>query len=218
MCQSAGKTSKEEIYMTLLTFAIESEGSIQLAWGKRKDGYIQIVPRVNLTNKDSEYIEKSILISQENGFSGHVFNHVSPGCKVLTWYGYKRVKRLLEAIKNNLLTRKRTIAETVLEFINYRLSLNPHVKYGEKEKGLFLKVRELNGKGMIHNQMLKCRFEQPVIVKKRNCKMCGEIFEYERNNHVYCSKKCVHKSSRFLEESSETICQTAKAEDIVRSA
>jgi len=56
MSQSAGKTFEKEAMLAWLSCAIESEGSIQLTWGKRKDGYIQLVPRVNIGSNDREYI------------------------------------------------------------------------------------------------------------------------------------------------------------------
>lgn len=176
MCQSAGKTFDEGIKMGWLGCAIESEGSIQLSWAPRKNGYIQIVPRMNVVNKDDSYIEKVINLSKELGCDGHVFKH-SKGVKTITWYGMKRVKKLLETIYAQLCDRKKQIADNVLEFINYRLSVNPHVPYGDKERNLFFEVRKLNGKGRLSDQVFKFKSK----------------------------------------ESSETIRQTAKAEDIVQS-
>ena len=151
MSQFAGKTS-EAVW---LACAIESEGSIQLTWGKRADGYIQLVPRINLANRSQEYIDCAYNIRH-----GKVFKS-SSGVIYLTWYGMKRVKSVLEFIKPCMvIKRKLEIVDAVLEFIDYRLSVNPHVVYGEKERDLFLKVRELNGKGRVSKQELKFRFDE----------------------------------------------------------
>lgn len=173
MCQFAGKTMEDELNAMWLSCAIESEGSIQLAWGRRKDGYIQLVPRINLANQAIEYIQKA-----SNILSAHI--NTSKKTIYATWYGMKRVKRVLETILPHMcIKRKIEIAKTVLEFVNYRLSVNPHVKYGSYEQGLFEKIRELNGKGRLDSQELKVKFSK---------------------------------------ESSETIRQTPKGDDIVRSA
>ncbi len=153
---SAGKTFE----IGWLECATESEGSIQLTWGKRKDGYIQLVPRVNLGNKAIGYIERAITYSKQLGFNGNVSEQKN-GMKYIIWYGMKRVKRLLEALSPYFADlRKQRIAEKVLEFIDYRLARDPHVQYGEKEKELFLAVREMNGRGRIAKQELKFRFEK----------------------------------------------------------
>jgi hypothetical protein len=202
MCQSAGKTFE----LAWLTCAIESEGSVQLAWGARKDGYIQLVPRVNIGNKDAEYIAQAVKFAEAIGVYGSYsgYKDKRTGMMSVVWYGCKRVRRLLEIIHPYLCTRKRTIALTIIEFIDYRFSVDPHVRYGEKEMGLFFKVRELNGKGIISNQMLRDRFNARMPQKTRACASCGKIFPYVRSDNLYCSRKCVD-AAYFSKESSETI-------------
>lgn len=189
MSQFAGKSIGEKVMW--LTCAIESEGSLQLAWGKRTDGYIQIVPRVNLANKDTDYIEEAQAIATELGVPGHIGSYMNKtGVRYIEWVGFKRVQKLLNIVSALLCTRKRTVAGKIQEFIAYRLSLNPHVQYGQKEKDLFLEVRALNGKGMVDNQLLRCRFETPAQEKKKNCPACGKEFVYRRKDHEFCSKRC----------------------------
>lgn len=190
MCQSAGKTLELQLKIMWLACAIESEGSLQMAWSKmtkrRWNGKrgIQIVPRVNLVNKDSDYIEHAVLISKELGVNGHVYTHdkKNEGVKHITWSGFLRVKKLLEIILPYLCTtRKKEIGKTILDFIHYRLPRQHNLPYGTYERDLFLKVRELNGKGILPLDELKLTFEQ-------------------------------------IKESSTTICQTPIGEDIVCSA
>jgi hypothetical protein len=151
MSQFAGKTS-EAIW---LACAIEAEGSIQLTWGKRSNGTIQLVPRINLANLSQEFIDCAYNIRP-----GKV-NHQASGMMYLVWYGMLRVKSVLEFIYPCMvIERKKEIARTVLEFINYRLAQGKfNSMYGQVEKDLFLKVRELNGKGRVPKQELKFRFD-----------------------------------------------------------
>lgn len=159
--QFAGKTLTDGEKMSWLACAIESEGSIQLAWGKRADGYIQIIPRVNLANMAQEYLERANIIAVEFGFPGHFAYKQERSVKYLVWYGFKRVKKLLIALLPYMcIERKIEIANNVLEFVDYRLSVNPHIQYGEKEAAWFQKVRDLNGKGRISKQELKFRFNE----------------------------------------------------------
>lgn len=153
--QFAGKALTSE-QLTWLACAIESEGSIQLTWGHKKTNYIQIVPRVNLANQAIEYQERAVSI-----ISGHISALGKTGVYQIVWYGMKRVKFLLESILPYMvIKRKIELAKCVLEFVNYRLSVNPHVQYGSFEKDLFFRVRKLNGKGMIDAESLKFRFEE----------------------------------------------------------
>lgn len=156
MSQFAGKTFEDGMKLGWLACSIEAEGSVSLVWGRTKKK-IQIVPKVTFSNKDKLFIEKVISISKELGFDGHVYHRTNISC--ITWYGFKRVKKLLETIKPYM-CKKKEIANKVVEFIDYRLSL-PYIRtpYGEVEKNLFLDVRELNGKGMISKQEIKCYFE-----------------------------------------------------------
>jgi len=153
--QFAGKAFEDGLALGWLACAIESEGSIQLAWS-RGNGYLQLAPRVNLANNAQEFLEKANAL-----FGGRITRKQFNGVAYLVWSGFKRTKRVLELIlPYMIIERKIEIAKMVLEFINYRLSVNPHVQYGPKEKALFLKVRELNGKGRIAKQELKFRFEE----------------------------------------------------------
>lgn len=202
MCQSAGKIFEK----AWLSCAIESEGSVQLAWGKRTDGYIQLIPRVNVGSIDKEYIDRIVEYAESLGVYGSYsgYKNQKTGMKYVTWYGMKRVRSLLSVVKDSLHTRKRTIADLVLEFIDYRLSVNPHVRYGKREEEIFFKVRELNGKGMISSQMLRDRFRARMPQKIRVCGSCGNIFPYVRKDHLYCSRKCVDEAY-FSKKSSTTI-------------
>lgn len=151
MSQFAGKTS-EAIW---LACAIDTEGSIQLTWAKRANGTIQIVPRVNLANISQEFIDHAYAIRP-----GNVHKYAS-GVIYLTWCGMLRVKSLLEFIYPCMvIERKRAIAVKVFQFIEYRLERSPNEPYGQVEKDLFLGVRDLNGKGRVSKQELKCRFEE----------------------------------------------------------
>lgn len=173
MSQFAGKTFGDGIKMGWLACAIESEGSLQLAWGRKRGNIMQLIPRINLANKDSNYIEKVISISQELGFNGHVNpNSRKDKVKYVVWYGFKRVKRLLEDVLPYLtIEHKIKIANKILDFINHRLSVPRNFPYTGRDKEIFFEIRKLNGKGRV----------------------------------------------KFPRESSETIRQTVKTEDIVRS-
>lgn len=152
--QSAGRISEMEL--NWLACAIDTEGSIQLTWAGHKNGYVQIFPRVNLCNNAPEFIEKAVSITH-----GGYISKQKNGVAYITWCGFKRVKNLLESILPYLvIERKKEIARLVLAFIDYRSSCNPHIEYGPKEKEMFIRVRELNGKGRVSKQQLKFRFEK----------------------------------------------------------
>lgn len=159
--QFAGKTLVHGEKVAWLACAIESEGSIQLAWGKRADGYIQIVPRINLANMAQEYLERANMIACDLGFPGKFAYKQERSVKYLVWYGFKRVHKMLDALLPYMcIGRKIEIAKNVQDFIGYRFSVNPHVQYGSKEAAWFQKVRDLNGKGRIAKQVLKFRFNE----------------------------------------------------------
>src|SRR5512138_813789 len=80
-----------------LVCAVESEGSFQLSWSRRKDGYIQIVPRVNVGNRETEYIERVAQIAIGQGLPCHVSQ--SGTMRYAVWYGMKRVLRLLDLVQ-----------------------------------------------------------------------------------------------------------------------
>lgn len=156
--QSAGKISENVSDLNWIACAIESEGSLQLAWGKTKYK-LQILPRISLSNQSIEYLEKAVSIAGGN------FNRKSypkdNGCYHVMWYGMNNVKAVVEAIlPYMIIPRKIKIAHTILEFINHRQSIVHTTKYGFKEKVLFMQVRELNGKGMISDDLLKFSFEK----------------------------------------------------------
>jgi hypothetical protein len=155
MSQFAGKTFEDGLKLGWLACAIESEGSISLVWGRSKKK-IQIVPKVNFSNKDKTFIEKVSCISKELGLDGYVYHRNNISC--VTWYGFKRVKSLIETILPHLCGKKER-AKKVVEFIDYRMNGAINRPYGEIEKNLFMDVRDLNGKGRISKQEIKCYFE-----------------------------------------------------------
>lgn len=214
MSQFAGKTFSPEQALIWLACAIESEGSVQLTWGTRKDGYIQLCPRVNIGNKDEEYINRVVDFATKVGVHGSYsgYRAKKTDMRYVIWYGMKRVKRLLEAVKDLLHTRKRTIAELVLEFINYRLSVDVHVRYGERDEDIFFKVRALNGKGMISDQLLRDRFRARIPQKTKKCDCCGITFAYVRSDHQFCSRKCVDANYKLKESSTTTRRASEKSE------
>ena len=169
----AGKTLEQVRDETWLACAIESEGSISLTWsgGNKSKRYwnksknkwekkrLQIIPRVNLTNKDEDYIENAHRISYANGVGCHVSSKTK-GIKVVTWSGVKRVAKLLPIITPYLFGKKE-VALYVQQYCNLRLDKFPNdAAYGEKEKELFFAVREFNGKGRKPASELKFAFEE----------------------------------------------------------
>lgn len=166
--------------MGWFTGALESEGSFQLATGRCKKS-VQLIPRVNIGNKSQSFIDRIQTISIKYGFPVYLY-HYKGGMIYGTWYGMKRVKKILDFVKNYLAdSRKKEIVDYILEFINSRFSNFPNSPYSEREKDIFFLIRKLNGKGRLSKQELKYRLNS-------------------------------------LEESSTTIRQTSKDEDIVCSA
>ena len=149
----------EDFKLGWLACAIESEGSFQLAWGKRTDGYIQIVPRVNLGNKDQAYIDRVASICHDNGIPCYVQKRNSAGMKYTVWYGMKRVLHLLDLIEPYL-AGKKDRAAILRQFVEYRLSGVRNRPYGPTEKDLFLRLRNLNGAGRIPIKRLRLAFER----------------------------------------------------------
>jgi len=159
MCQFAGKTFE----LGWLVCAIESEGSISLSWGRGKHKTrrnCQIAPKVNLTNKSKSYIENAVRISKSLNIGCHVAKR-SNDCYVITWAGFKRVKSILDVLYPGMVDeRKKELAKITLDFIEYRMSLDYlHTPYGEYEKELFLKARDLNNQGRLSKQFIKFSFE-----------------------------------------------------------
>lgn len=142
------------VKMGWLSCAIESEGSIALAWGRQQGSRFQIIPRIMVSNIKLAYVENAQKISYELGVGCHILNQKGNLEKKRTsmyridWYGFKRVKSLLNIIKPFLVIKKDR-ADLVLEFINYRKSLPGNTPYGEKELSLFHAIRDLNGKGIL---------------------------------------------------------------------
>lgn len=147
------RTYEDGVDMGWLSCAIESEGSMSLAWGRVNGNTVQIIPRVMVSNMKLAYVENAMRISHKFGIGCHIENEKgniekkrSPIYRI-TWYGFKRVGKLLETIMPYLKI-KEDRAKIILEFINYRLNQPKNSKYGQKELDLFHAVRNLNGKGL----------------------------------------------------------------------
>lgn len=154
----ADKTFKDGFNIGWLTAAIEGEGHITLAWCRRKGyGYIQIMPRVGMANLSKEFINTAKGICESLGIPCYI--HLRKGgMYAMNWYGMKRVKKLLDVLMPYL-TFKKGRAQLVMDFINYRLARNPHIQYGSYEKEIFMKIRDIHGKGWIPHKDLRLAFE-----------------------------------------------------------
>ncbi len=139
-----------------LVAAIEGEGSITLAWGKHGK-YIQLIPRINIVNKEQEFVNRAVEFSHELGVGVYVGNNKYNLLQV-QWNGMKRVKAVLEMVLPHLGFKKER-AELLLDFINRRLSGSKNRKYVLEDKEAFLKIREINGKGRIPVEELRLAFE-----------------------------------------------------------
>lgn len=147
------RTYENGVDMGWLSCAIESEGSMSLSWGRVTKNTVQIIPRVMVSNIKLAYVENAQRISYKLGIGCHIESDKGnvekkrTHCYRITWYGFKRVGKLLDIIMPYLKI-KMDRALLIKEFINYRLSLPQNSRYGQKELDLFHAVRNLNGKGI----------------------------------------------------------------------
>jgi hypothetical protein len=153
----ADKTFKDGFNIGWLTAAIEGEGHITLAWCRKSNGYIQIMPRIGMNNQAKEFIDTAKGICESLDIPCYIHQYKN-GMFAMHWYGMKRVKKMLGVLMPYL-TFKRERAQLVLDFINYRLAKNPHIKYGSYEKEIFMKIRDIHGKGWILHKDLQLAFE-----------------------------------------------------------
>ena len=108
--QSAGKISENVSDLNWIACAIESEGSLQLAWGRTR-GAVQIVPRINLSNQSIEYLEKAVFIA-----GGKLDEKMrSAGCYHVMWYGMKNVKAIIETILPYMIIPRKIILQLLLD-------------------------------------------------------------------------------------------------------
>lgn len=131
-----------EFQLGWLVCAIESEGSFQLAWSRRANEVIQIVPRVNVGNREAQYIE--YVAQSATAFDLPCYVARSGNMVYAVWYGMKRVLRLLDLVEP-LLTIKQDRALVLRRFIEHRLAQKRNAPYGQLDKDLFLQMRALNG-------------------------------------------------------------------------
>lgn len=159
---SAGKTFKSGFELGRFVCAIETEGHITLAWGKRGNGTIQLSPRIGFCNKDKELIDEIQRISYSLGIGTYIYRQSNKMYR-LVWQGMKRVKKVLDLIIPHLVI-KVDQAKLLKKFVDYRLSLpNMYQKmYGQFEKDLFLQIRKLNGKGRNPTKQFLLAFENVI--------------------------------------------------------
>ena len=115
-----------------LSGILEGEGSICLLVNRRKDRtqVLRIRPSVIFTNSDSLLIERCVSILTKLGVGKYVM-HTRPNkgsftnsTKDMTYIyvsGFKRVKKLLEILRQCLFGEKKYRLEALLNFINRRL-------------------------------------------------------------------------------------------------
>lgn len=139
-----------------LVAMIEGEGNISLTWSKKKNSkFIQMAPRIQVTNSDELVIEKAKQIINELGVGCYVCKHKD--IYHLMVCGMKRTNSLLKIIKNYFLGKKER-ADLLYEYTSYRL-LTKNAPYTNIDKEYFLKIRRLNNKGIVNDDKLKLLFE-----------------------------------------------------------
>jgi len=150
-----GNKQERLFQMGWLSAMIEGEGNISLTWSKNKNKkYVQLAPRVQITNSDKLVIEKV----QE------ILKFLNVGCYIQEYReiykvmicGMKRCNRLLWFIKDHMLGKKER-AQLLYEYTEHRI--NNKQSYNEYDKNVFLKMRELNGKPITDVNKLKLLFE-----------------------------------------------------------
>jgi hypothetical protein len=136
-----------------LAGVLESEGNISLVYGNHGKAIrrIQIVPRVQITNKDINLIQNALSIIKANECSGRISydgkRPVSNGCYILLIEGMKRIQKFIEIIEPYLVT-KRDRLELLKQFCKSRIDDGPRNRpYSSYEWYLFQQLRGLNGKG-----------------------------------------------------------------------
>lgn len=141
--QSAGNA------ISWLAGFVDGEGSIGFdkVSSKRDFHY----PTITITNCHLLTMERIINILSDYGIRFWVTtpNHRNSKWKpykVVVIRGLRRVKPFLELLLPYLYT-KREQAQLVLDFANYRLSLPAKTPYGDKEKDMIAKIRNLNHRG-----------------------------------------------------------------------
>jgi len=139
-----------------LVAMIEGEGNISLTWSKKKSNkFIQMAPRVQISNNDILVIEKAKKIINDFGVGCYMNYHKKT--YHLSVCGMKRTNALLEIIKDHMLGKK-SRAELLFEYTGYRLETK-NAPYTNTDKEYFLKMRQLNNKGIVPDENLKLLFE-----------------------------------------------------------
>ena len=139
-----------------LVAMIEGEGNISLTWSKKKrNKFIQLAPRVQISNSDEMIIKKAQKILSDY----NVGNYVSGrnGMYQLMICGMKRCNKILVIIKEHMLG-KRERARLLYEYTSYRLQTKNR-PYTKIDKEYFLKMRSLNNKPIVPTEKLLLMFE-----------------------------------------------------------
>lgn len=139
-----------------LVAMIEGEGNISLTWSKKKSNkFIQLAPRVQITNSDEMVIKKAQKILSDYGIGNYV--SYRNGIYHLMICGMKRCNKILVVIKDYMLG-KHERAKLLYEYTSYRLQTKNR-PYTEIDKQYFLKMRSLNNKPITPTDKLLLMFE-----------------------------------------------------------
>lgn len=137
--QSAGKN------LAWISGFLEGDGSIRLNKQRMSKERILYSPSINFTNTDHLLIEKcaEILKELEIGFYIQEKKTKNGIAKTLTVKGFKRVKKFLPYIINEMYGKKKIQAEYLLEWLNSREITGNNNTYTENEIWLYNEISNL---------------------------------------------------------------------------
>ena len=132
--------------------ALESEGSLSLTKGHRNKLGFRYTPMVMIVNSSDDFINSCRLVLEKLDMPYYVYKRRQTngivkskrGIVCIQISGHKRCKKFLEFFMPLMKVKYRQ-AVTLLNFVNYRLSVPYTTPYGEIEEQYRQQMKELNG-------------------------------------------------------------------------
>jgi hypothetical protein len=125
---------QERLSTDWLAGFIDGEGNLSMYKHNQQAVY---VPRLTITNTSKETLDAIYDTLNDNCIGCYILTRKKYSDNHKTTYdlfvvGMKRMRKLLDLIKDKLFTKKEQ-AQIISDFIDYRMSVKRNVPYGEKE-------------------------------------------------------------------------------------
>jgi len=174
-CKNAQVETISRVELAWLAGIIDGEGCMNLCWNAKRP---QMKAEINITNSDARIIARvSQIYHKENIKFHYTLRKRTRFCLSICISGFRSCKKLLDMI-TPYLTGKRDQADTMAEYLKYRINLfsstkdqrragnglfvrTPELQYDEKDQYYMNKLKELKTPP-INPQRLQRRASQPL--------------------------------------------------------